>query len=512
MGNCLARLQAVPVAVLGLLCMSGCHRGAPVRDGVTMLIESSPTNLDPRIGTDAQSERIDSLIFDPLVRRNGEFGITPWLAERWETPDPLTYIFHLRTGVHFHDGRLLTSKDVKWTIDSLLHGAIVTVKAASYASIASVEAPDAATVIVHLKKPDNSLLLNLCDGVFGVVPSGAGKDFWRHPVGSGPFVFVSQEQDREVIVRRAASYWQALPHIAMVRFAVVPDAITRALELQKGSADVAINALPADMLAPLARNPRLRIEARPGTVLVYTIFNLRDPKLKDLRVRQAIAEAINRPEMISALYGGHARLAESVLPPEHWAWAAQVEQHPYAPAAANLLLDQAGYKRGADGVRLHLTIKTSTDETTRLVAVVMQQQLAQIGIALEVRSYEFATFYADVTKGAFQLAPSRWIGGNEAPDILRLAYATASFPPHGANRGYYSNPAVDALLTDASSHADQATQQKDYVQVQEALARDLPVIDMWYLDTIAIESTRLTPLHLSSSGSFDFLRDVSIAR
>ena len=493
-----------------LLALTACHRAAPPRNGITVLIESSPTNLDPRIGTDAQSERIDSLIFDSLVRRDATFGMAPQLAERWETPDPLTCIFHLRSGVHFHDGRLLTSRDVKWTLDSILQGKVTTVKAASYATWASVEAPDPLTVIVHLKKPDNALLLNVCDGAFGVVPAGSGRDFWRHPVGTGPFMFVSQEQDKDVLLRRAPTYWQDPAKLEAVRFAVVPDAITRALELQKGSADVEVNALPADMLAPLTRNPKLRVVTGPGTILIYAVFNMRDPKLKDVRVRRAIAEAVNRPLIISSLYAGRARLAESVLPPEHWAWTDDVEQHAYAPAQANALLDQAGYKRGADGMRFHLTIKTSTDETTRLVGIVMQQQLAQIGIALEVRSYEFATFYADVTKGAFQIAPSRWIGGNEAPDIFRYAYATASFPPHGANRGFYSNSSVDALLAAAAAAPDQPTQKRDYVAVQQALARDLPVMNLWYLDTVAVTSTRVSPLTLSSSGSFDFLREIRV--
>ena len=505
----LGRIIAVLMAAATLMAATACRHAQPA-NVVTMLIESSPTNLDPRIGTDAQAERIDSLLFDPLVRRDEKFGIGPALAERWERPDPLTYTFHLRSGVRFHDGRALTSRDVKWTLDSMIQGKVVTVKAASYATWASIETPDDQTVIVHLKKPDNSILLNVCDGVFGVIPAGSGRDFWRHPIGSGPFVLVSQEQDKDVVLARAPSYWGPLPKIAGVRFAVVPDAITRALELQKGSADVEINALPADMLAPLAHNPHLRIVSGPGTVLMYSIFNTRDPKLKDPRVRHAIAEAINRPLIVSSLYAGRARLAESVLPPEHWAWTGDVEQHAYDPAAANALLDQGGYKRRADGVRFHLTIKTSTDETTRLVAVVMQQQLAQIGVALDVRSYEFATFYSDITKGAFQMAPSRWIGGNEAPDIFRLAYATASFPPHGANRGYYSSPTVDALLAHAATMPDQAGQQKDYVAIQKALAHDLPVLNLWYLDTVAVESTRLSPLHLSPSGNYDFLRDVSV--
>ena len=486
--------------------LSGCHRRPGPTNTVTVLIESSPTNLDPRIGVDAPSERIDMLLFDALVHRDKNFGIEPWLAERWETPDPQTYVFHLHQGIHFTDGRTLTSRDVKWTIDSILNGTVVTVKANGYQSIASIDTPDRLTVIFHLKRPDSSFLWNLCDGASGIVPYGSGADFWRHPIGTGPFKLVSQAQDRDVLISRNPAYWQAPPRLQEVRFAVVPDATTRALELQKGSADLAINAFPSDMVAALARNNNLIVESGPGTILNYITFNTRDPLLRDIRVRQAIALAINRPLIIQSLFDGRARLAESLLPPEHWAWTAKVEHHPYNPQAANALLDRAGYPRASRGIRFHIAMKTSTDETTRLLAMVLQQQLAAVGIQLDLRSFEFATFYADITRGAFQMAPSRWIGGNEAPDIFRYSYAKASFPPHGANRGYYENPEVDRLLADAAASSQQAKQAQDYQQIQQIVAHDLPTIDLWYLDTVAVHTRRLKNLTISPSGDFNGLR------
>ena len=135
-----------------------------------MLIESSPTNLDPRIGVDAQAEHIDSLLFDALVRRDEHFGLQPLLATRWETPDPLTWVFHLRTDARFHDGRPLTSRDVKFTIDSILNGTVISVKAGSFTTLDHIDAPDPATVVFHLKKPDPALPFNLCDGAIGIVP------------------------------------------------------------------------------------------------------------------------------------------------------------------------------------------------------------------------------------------------------------------------------------------------------------------------------------------------------
>jgi peptide/nickel transport system substrate-binding protein len=505
--------QFVTVIISILIALAaGCGQKKPDPNTLTMLIESSPTNLDPRIGTDAQSQRIYPLIFDSLVRRNERFGLDPWLAERWEAPDMTTLVFHLRTGVRFQDERPLTSRDVKWTLDSILDGTVITIKSGAYRNIASVEAPDEKTVVIHLKKSDPALLWNLCDGGFGVVPYGSGKDFWRHPIGSGPYRFVSQQTDRDVILERAAIYWGAMPHIQRVRFAVVPDATTQALELQKGSADVVVNgALTPDMIYTLKRKSNLVVEDGPGTRLNYIVFNVRDPTLKDARVRQAIALAINRPLIIHALLRDQARIAESLLPPEHWAWSGDTEKHSYDPAKANGLLDEVGYARGADGVRFHLGMKTSTDETTRLLSVILQQQLAQIGIALDLRSYEFATFYSDLTKGAFQMAPSRWIGGNEQPDIFHYAYSQASFPPRGSNRGFYANPALDALLDDAAATSDQARQREDYVKVQQILARDLPSINLWYLDTVVVHNKRLQNVHMSPSGNFEFLRDATLA-
>jgi peptide/nickel transport system substrate-binding protein len=476
-----------------------------------MVIESSPTSLDPRIGVDGQSEHIASLIFDSLVRKNAHFNLEPWIATSWETPDPLTYRFHLRTDVHFHNGQALTAADVKYTLDSMRNGTVITAKAGALANIDHVDTPDVATVVVQLKQPDAALLWNFSDGALGIVPAGSGRDFAFHPVGSGPFRFVSQMQDDEVILERNENSWQPRPAIARIRFAVVPDAITRALELEKGSADVCINCLTADMVYALSKRPDLLVENSPGTVLNYISFNAQDSVLRDVRVRQAIAYAMNRPLIIHSLWRDRARMAESVLPPEHWAWTGDVQHYPYSPARANALLDGAGWKRGKNGTRFRLTMKTSTDETSRLLAMILQQQLRDVGIALEVRSFEFATFYSDISKGAFQMYTLRWLGGNEDPDIFRYAYDSHMFPPHGANRGRYSNAALDALIREAGMSGDQAQRRKGYVRVQQILAAELPSINLWYLDAVLVHTRRLGNIKISGSGNYDFLRTATVA-
>jgi peptide/nickel transport system substrate-binding protein len=313
-------------------------------------------------------------------------------------------------------------------------------------------------------------------------------------------------------VERNPLSWAAVPKIERVRFAVVPDAITESLELEKGSGDVAVNSLPMDSVPVLASRPNLQVEDTVGTQIQYLAFNLRDPLLKDARVRQAISCAIDRRLIIQTLLHGHAQPAQSMLPVSHWAFSSNGPRFDYDPARAAQLLDAAGYRRGSDGIRMHLIMKTSNVEEIRLLAAVLQQQLARVGIALELRSYEFATFYSDVTRGAFQMYSLRWIGGNEQPDIFSYAFSTARFSPKGANRGHYSNSHLDALLDDAAASADTARRRANYVEAQQILARDLPAINLWYRDTIVVHNRRLSKVTPTPSGSYTFLETAELSK
>jgi peptide/nickel transport system substrate-binding protein len=474
-----------------------------------MIIESSPTNLDPRVGIDAQSERIDALIFDDLLDRDEHLNVTPGLAESWQIPDPLTYIFHIRHGVRFQDGRPLTSRDVKWTFDSLLQGRIRSTRAAAYRFVDHLEAPDDYTVIFHLKEPFSPLLWNLSDGAMGIVPYGSLTEMASAPIGSGPFRFVSAEPDKEVVLARNESYWGQKAGVERLRFTVVPDTTTRALELRKGSADIASNALTSDMVLALEKEPNLEVEHAPGTVLSYLAFNLRDPILRDVRVRQAFAYAIDRRPMIEYLWRGFAQPAASLLPPQSWAYDPDVPKYEFAPDKANKILDEAGYP-AIKGVRFHVTMKTSTEETTRLMAAVLQQQLRAVGIVLDIRTFEFATFFADVTSGAYQVYSLRWVGGNEDPDIFEYAFHSDKFPAHGANRSYYVNPRIDALINQGRAETDPSRRKPVYAEIQCILASDMPYINLWFLDNVLVHSRRVRNLPLNPSGNYDFLKTAEI--
>ncbi len=496
------------VLILALL-LTSCQR-ARDSNTVVFLIESHPANLDPRIGTDAQSERIDQLIFDGLVDRDENFRLRPSLAESWEVPDPLTYIFHLRQGVLFHDGRPLTSRDVKYTFTSMLEGKVVSIKAATFRPIRAIETPGDFTLIIRLSEPFSSFLWNVAQGALGVIPDGAPKDFATHPVGTGAFRFVRQTQDEEVVLEANRDYWRGAPKAGRVQFKITPDSTVRALELRKGAADVAINALSADMVKVLEREPRLQVDEAPGTVYQYLALNLEDPLLKRPEVRRALAMAVDRRPLIEFLWRGQARPAASLLPPNHWAYPPDLAQVPYDPEGAARLLDTAGLPAGADGVRARLTIKTSTEESSRLLAAVVQEQLKKIGIALEIRSYEFATFYADIVKGAFQVYTLRWIGANNDPDIFDYCFNSRRIPPKGANRGRYRNPRIDSLLDATRAEMDQEKRRGMLEEIQRILNTDVPYIHLWYFDNVVVHDRRLKSLKIFPGGDYDFLKTVEV--
>ncbi|HVB56558.1 MAG TPA: ABC transporter substrate-binding protein [Candidatus Acidoferrales bacterium] len=505
------------IALLALIiaaAFAGCSSTYSSSDAGTLnfLIESAPTNLDPRIGTDSFSEHLDGLIFSSLLAHDSQMNIVPDLAERWETPDPLTYVFHLRRGVKFHDGSALTSADVKFTFDSILSGAVKSPKRGAFEMVESVEAPDAETVIFHLREPYASFLWNLTRPGVGIVPKNSAPNVAQHPVGTGPFRFVSMRQDEDILLARNPDYFGGAPKIQQVRFRIVPDAIVRALELRKGSADIALNSLSPDTVGALGKQSGIVVNEQPGTTLAYIAFNFDDPILAHREVRQALAYATDREALIRYLLRGEARPASSLLPPSHWAYEPDVPQYGYNVAQAERLLDAAGLRRGPDGVRFHLTLKTSTEESARLLGEALADQWKRVGVALELRPLEFATFYSDITHGSFQLYTYQWFGGNNDPDMFEYVFSSKKIPPNGANRGHYRNATLDRLLEKQHVEMDQEKRKVILSQIQKIVAQDEPYINLWYLDNVCVHRTTVTGVELPPAGDYDFLDKMSLLR
>jgi peptide/nickel transport system substrate-binding protein len=433
------------------------------------------------------------------------------LAESWQTPDPVTYVFHLKPNIHFHDRRPLTSADVKFTFDFILNSANKSPKRGGFRIIDKIEAPDPLTVVFHLKEPYASFLWNLIPSAAGIVPANATADFSRHPIGTGPFRFVSQSQDDEVVLARNQSYFGAAPDLQSIRFRIVPDAVVRALELRKGSADLEMSSLSADLIPVLVRRPSLSLSERPGTNFAYLGINSQDPLLARREVREALAFATDREALVKFLLHGQARVASGILPPNHWAYEPNVTQYSVDAARAEKLLDVAGYPRAANGIRFHLTLKTSTEEQARLIGAALQEQWRKAGIDLELRPLELATLLSDSMHGNFQLTFLRWVGANNDPDVFEFVFSSKRFPPDGANRGHYSNPRIDALTDQIRVEMDQEKRRALCSKVQKILADDLPYIPMWFTDVVSVHRRELGDLQLSPTGDYDFLTTLNPA-
>jgi peptide/nickel transport system substrate-binding protein len=502
------RVTSLVILLLAIFLVPGCANNSSSQAAiVTVALDQNPDSLDPRIAQNAASQHLAELLFNSLVRKNDKAELVPDLALRWEMPDPKTYVFHLRNDVRFHDGRPLTSKDVRYTFRSMLDGTVPTTKAGHpYNLIASIETPDPYTIVFELKEPYAPFLLNLAVGVIGIVPDGAARDFGTHLTGSGPFKLVRYIQDQDVVLERNDSYFGQKAGVSGLRFRIIPEEIVSALELRKGSLDIALNVLAPDMVEVLKHDPKLSVMESAGSNYQYLAFNLTDPVFRDVRVRQAFAYGIDRDQIIKYLWRNQARPADSILPPDNWAYNGQVRTYPYDPQRARELLREAGYEH------LTFTYRTNNDnDTARQTASVLQQQLRQIGVTMQIQGNEFATFFANVISGNFQVYSLRWLGANNDPDIFNAVFHSRSVPPNGFNRGHYSNSRVDDLVEFARREADMDKRRDAYREIQRILAEELPYISLFYMDNVCVYTKRIEGIRLDPEEHFDFLADIRIA-
>jgi peptide/nickel transport system substrate-binding protein len=474
---------------------------------ITIAMPSSPGNLDPRIGVDEASARVHQLVYDQLFDTDENLRVGPGLATHWDMPNERTYIVHLRRGIRFHDGRALTARDVVYTFNSFLDPQFVSPRKGAFTLLESVRAIDAHTIEFKLNRPFGSFPVNL---VMQIVPDGSGSGLRDRPIGTGPYRLVSIAADDTVVLEANPHYYRGAPLNGGVVLKVVPDDIMRGLELRKGTVDMVVNDLPPDVAYQLEQDERLQLVTSPGTDYMYLGLNLRDPVLRDLRVRQAISYAIDREAIVKYLRRGLAQQAVGILPPRAWAFEPNVISYPHDPARARHLLDEAGLPDpDGDGPRsrLNLSLKVSTLEQYRLQATVIQQDLKQVGINLDVRSYELATLFADVLKGSFQIVSMQWVGVTD-PDVLRRVFHSSQVPPSGWNRGFYHNPEVDRLIDAATVSTDEAERRRLYAETQRLIAEDLPYISLWYKTNVAVAQSNLEGIHLLPATDFTFLRNV----
>jgi peptide/nickel transport system substrate-binding protein len=497
-----------------LLGAAGClQRPVDNPDVLVVSIVNGPNNLNPLLGTDDSSQKIHQLIFDSLMELDDRLRVVPRLAERLDHPTPTTFVATLRQGVTFHDGRELTSDDVVYTFGKLIDPEYVSPRKGGYVELATVEALDRYRVLFTLKQPFESFPINL---LMPIVPAGAEASLRTSPIGTGPYRFVRYAVDDRVELAPHDAYFGGAPKNAGLVLKIVPDDVMRGLELEKGTTDIVVNDLAPDIVHRMRDQGRLTIAQAPGVDYQYVGLNLRDPMLSDVRVRQALAYAIDRDAIVTHLRRGLAQPALGLLPPLSWAFADDLFPFPHAPELARGLLDAAGFP-DPDGTgpqpRFRLSLKVSNIEFNRLQSSVMQRDLLAVGIELDVRTYEFATLYADVLSGNFQLYTLQWTAGSLAdPDILRRVFHSKQTPPAGFNRGHYRNKQVDLLLDAAAASLDAGERLSLFQQVQRLLAVDVPYISLWNKTNFAVAQPSLSGIRLSPMGDLLFLKDVARTR
>jgi peptide/nickel transport system substrate-binding protein len=501
--------RAVAAALVVLVGAGAAACGGPADPDrpIVLAMAGSPANLDPAIGLDEASQKIGQLLFSSLLKIDGALRVVPDLASSFETRDYQTYVATIPAGVRFHDGREMTAEDVAYTFRRFLDKSFTSGRKGAYGDLQSVDVLEPYTVAFKLRRPSASFPINL---IMGIVPKGAGAEFARAPVGSGPYRLAEFLPDDRVRLAPFSDHHRGAPRNTGLVFRTVPDDTMRGLELRKGSVDLIVNDLAPDLVHGLRERRELQVVTGAGTDYAYIGLNLRDPVLADRRVRQAIAFAVDQSAITEYMRRGLAQPAIGIVPPMSWAFDATVARYAHDPARARALLDEAGWP-DPDGAgpapRLHLTLKTSTSEIYRLQAAVLQNQLAEVGIAVTIRSQELATMQEDVAAGRVQMYTLQFVGITD-PDILRRVFHSTQTPPAGLNRGHYANAEVDRLIDAASSTLDEAARLACYQEAQRLIAIDVPMVSLWSKTNVAVGQADLTGITLSPTAEFTFLKDV----
>ncbi len=458
------RVTCLVCLALFALPTTGCRRGGEPGT-LVIAIEVAPRGFDPRFSTTFQtSARIMQLIYDTLVVKNDKFEFVPSLAERFEeSEDHTTFTFHLRAGVMFHNGKQLTSADVKYTFDSLLSPALKSPIRGLVDKISSIDAPDPLTVIFYAREPFYTFIGNLL--AVGIIPEGAGTETVNQPVGSGPYKFVSYKEGSAVQLEANAAYWGGAPNIPRVHIKVVTDNSTRQAELMSGEVDLAYNAqFDPETIRALGQRRDMQVIVGDGASIGYLGVNVSPTSLlSKQKLRQALAYGIDRDVIIHRLLRDQARKANAIMPPEHWAYDQAVTVYDHDPERAKQLLDEAGFPDpDGDGprTRLTLTMLTTTTQLSRNIAAIMQDQLRRVGIQLDLQSLEPATLFDKLSKAQFDLYYLIGIGFNQLTDVFQFVYHSR-----------YQDPEFNDAIAKLRATNDPAQMRPLFDQLAAALQR-----------------------------------------
>ena len=538
------RKFALVLLVLVFVAAASCRRRADA-NVVTVALPEKFTTLDTltTTGSDASAERIRSLIFNSLVKKDENFDYVGDLASSiTQSEDGLKITFVLRDGVKFHNGKELTSADVKYTFDQLFAsngykaGAFfdtvpdtpVKTSASPAANanaakapetktkrvpqITSIDTPDAKTIVFGIARPSlRSLFLSNLVAI-PIIPEGSVGQQKDSPVGTGPFKFTSFDASQNTVELAANDqYWDGPPKFPRLRIKTVTDATSLQAELQTGGVDIAPNPsnLPPDMLKALGSGGNLTVDQFDGSNLQYLIFNVTSSPLDKVKVRQAIGYAIDRDKIVKDLLSGQATVANAVLPPQSWAYSPG-HTYTYDPSKAKQLLKEAGYNNEPINFRFG-----AGNAATNQYAQVVQSSLADVGLNVQIETLEVNVIRQQLAQGQFQMYTGAWIGGNTDPIFMKNLFATSMIPSATVpccNRGRYSNPEFDKVIDDAINTSDKAQAKQLYAKAWDIVSNDLPLMPLWYPANIVVSNKRIGNVKMSGSGDWGFLKDITVSQ
>jgi peptide/nickel transport system substrate-binding protein len=512
--------------VVIVLWPTGC---VPPRQSLVIALSDSFRTIDP-LGSpavDAASERVRVLIFNSLVKNDDKSDYSGELASDIKrSSDNLTYTFSLRDGIRFHNGHLFTSADAKYTLDLVLSSNFG--KSASFyeetdnqrtSYIKSVEAPDARTVVITTSRPWTGLLSSLIP--ISIIPKDSYATQKDHPIGTGPFKFKSYDSSQQVVDLEAnKEYWDGPPKISALRVRVIADMNALQAELRSGRVDLAPlpTSLSPDAIQLLEKDPNLQVLQFKGSNINLLTFNTTQPPLTDIRVRQAIAYAIDREGLVRDLLLNEAMIAHSILPEDCWAYSSG-QKYSFDPTRAKQLLDEAGLKDpDGDGPEMRfekpLVLKVSGNSVaSRNCAGVIQHNLKDVGIPVTIDIAELNTLIEDLQRGNFEMFLGQWVGGNRDPVFYKDLVASSNIPTEtrpARNRSRFANKEVDALIAEAASTFDREKAKGLYAQIQDIVSREVPIFPLWYQANIVIAKKRVGNIKIDASGNWSFVRNLTL--
>lgn len=471
-------LMAVLCVLLLVLTGCGGDKATVVpadKDTLVVSDGANPKSLDPRATNDNPSARVTVQIYDRLVEQDEETNIQPGLAESWEQPDATTTIFHLRKGIKFHNGEELKASDVKFSLDAM--------KASPQTSeiiepLKEVVVLDDYTVKVITKYPFTALLNHLAHPAASIVNEKAvkeaGDSYGQHPVGTGPYKFVEWVSGDKVVLAANEDYYLGAPAIKNLIFKVIVETTNRTIGLETGEVDIAYDIDGLDR-NKIAEDPKLKLEEAPDLSMTYLGFNTKKAPLDNLKVRQAIAYAIDQQPIIDTAYQGAAEAADSIIGPNVFAHTDKGIHYKQNMEKAKALLAEAGYPNG-----FKTEIWINDNPTRRDIAVILQDQLKQVGIDAEVKVLEWGAYLDGTARGDHQMFILGWGTVTADPDYGITNLVSTETQGAAGNRSFYSNPKVDALLKEGRGTLDPEARKKIYEEIQVILQEELPIFCILY--------------------------------